>query len=67
MDLVALIGAIPGLAAYVPVLTGLIAACAAFAAAVPAPSGPAWWTKVYAVINFVGLNFGHAKNAGAKE
>jgi len=64
-----IVSLVPGFGAVVPYLTALISACAAFAAIAPPPTAqsPVWWVKTYKVINFVGINFGHAKNANQGE
>ena len=40
----------------------VIAAASGAAAALP-QGGPAWWTGVRQVIDFLAMNFGNAKNA----
>lgn len=60
MDLMQVIAGIPGVGPYLPYLAALIAVCAAIAPFVPPSAGP-----LYTVINFIALNFGHARNATA--
>ena len=48
---------------YLPYATAAVTICAAIAAMVPASAVPAPIAPLYNVINFVALNFGHAKNA----
>lgn len=63
----ALIALIPAqYAVYVAAVGGI---CAFVASRLPAPSATsaAWYPAVYAVVNFVGCNFGHAKNASPSE
>lgn len=48
-------------------LTFAVTACAALAVALPAPKegGNVVYRGLYAVVQWIGLNIGHAKNAGA--
>ena len=42
--------------------TALVAAASAFAAATPTPVAGSLWAKVYAVIDFLAINFFKAKD-----
>ena len=67
MDLMSTIAAIPGATHFLPYLTAVVAICAAVAVALPHPGSGATgiYPVFYAVVNFIALNFGQAKNAGA--
>ncbi len=45
--------------------TGVSTACAVITAIVPPPKNPRW-KRLYNIINVLGANVGHAKNAGGK-
>lgn len=45
-------------------ITGLIAAAAAFCSATPTPKKGTVWGYIYKVIEFIGFNFGRAKEEG---
>jgi hypothetical protein len=65
MDLVSTLGAIPGAAFVVPYVTAVIALCAGLAVVLPRPGTAATglYPVLYAVVNFIALNFGQAKNS----
>ena len=67
MDPQSLLTVVP--TAWVPYATALVAVAAAMSTALPPPKQPVsgWYPVVYGVINWIGLNFGHAKNATAPE
>ena len=67
MDLMSTLAAIPGATHFLPYLTAVVALCAAVAVALPRPNGGAtgFYPVFYAVVNFIALNFGQAKNASA--
>jgi len=50
------------------IVTGVIALASAIAAVTPTPKPGSVWAKVYAVIDFLAINFGRAKEKSeAKE
>jgi hypothetical protein len=65
MDLQTLLSAVP--LAWVPYVTFAVTAGSALGAALPPPKQPisGWYPVVYGVANWIGLNFGHARNATA--
>lgn len=65
MDIATLYSMIP--TQYIPYVTAAVAVCSALSAIIPAPTpaAPAWWVKVCAVVNFLAINLGHAKNVTA--
>lgn len=65
MDLIALISAIPGIGPALPYLSLFVAICAAIATKLPAPAGSTSYGVFYQVVNFIGMNFGEAKNANS--
>jgi hypothetical protein len=60
------LAAIPGAAHFLPYVTAAVALCAAVAVALPRPGAGATgvYPVIYAVVNFIALNFGQARNAG---
>ncbi len=66
MEIMSTLAAIPGGSSLLPYVAGGIALCAAISVALPPPSTGATgvYPMIYAVVNFVALNFGHARNAG---
>jgi hypothetical protein len=66
MDLWTALAAIPGVGPYLPYIAAVGLVCAALSTALPPPSGKSnAYAIFYRAVNFLGLNFGHAKNAGA--
>ena len=65
MDLMAALASVPGIGPALPYITALIAVCAALAPMLPPPAGPSAYGTFYSVVNFIGLNLGHARNASA--
>jgi hypothetical protein len=65
MDLISILGAIPGAAHVLPYVTTIIALCAALAVALPRPGAGATglYPVLYAMVNFIALNFGRARNS----
>lgn len=65
MDLQTLLAAIP--TAWVPYVTGLVTFAATVSVFLPPPTQPitGWYPAVYGILNWVGMNFGHARNATA--
>jgi hypothetical protein len=49
---------------YFGVVTAVIALASAVAAVTPTPKAGSVWAKVYAVIDFLALNIGKAKDKG---
>jgi hypothetical protein len=60
-----LLAAIP--TAWVPYVTFAITVGAALGACLPPPKQPVsgWYPAVYGIANWLGFNFGHARNATA--
>lgn len=48
------------------ILTAVIALASAIAAVTPTPQPGSVWSKVYAVIDFLALNIGKAKDKGSE-
>jgi hypothetical protein len=67
MDLMQLLAAIPGAGWLIPYVAAAVALAASLAAALPPPTGRGVYAVVYAIINAIACNFGHAKNQGAPE
>lgn len=66
MDLWNAIAGIPGIGPVLPYLAALGLICAALATGLPAPAtASGWYYFAYKMINFAGLNLGHAKTAEA--
>lgn len=66
MDWWSLVASIPGVGPYLPYLAALGICCAAIATVMPPPkSTTGVYAAVYKTVNFLGLNFGHARNATA--
>jgi hypothetical protein len=65
MDLMTTLAAIPGAGPLLPYLAALIAVCAAIAVVLPHPATGATgvYPAIYAVVNFIAMNFGRAANA----
>jgi hypothetical protein len=65
MDFMTLLAAIPGAGPLLPYLPVVIAVCAAVAATLPHPAAASTgaYPAIYAVVNFIALNIGKAKNA----
>jgi hypothetical protein len=70
MDVFNALAAIPAIGPFLPylLLAGVI--CAALSTALPPPSGSGsfmgqLYATLYGLVNWLGLNFGHAKNAGS--
>ena len=64
MDASTLLAMVP--AHYLPYATAAVAVCAAVATVLPAPAAKGTvYAAIYDGVNFIALNFGHAKNAGA--
>lgn len=68
MDLMTLLTAIPGVGPFLPYILVAVALCATLATTLPPPKVPAsgFYPILYAVVNWIALNAGHAKNAGAQ-
>jgi len=68
MDIMTTLAAIPGAAPLLPYLAAVIAICAAVAVVLPHPASGAtgFYPAVYAVVNFIAMNFGRAANATSK-
>ncbi len=68
MDLMTTLAAIPGAGPLLPYLAAVIAVCAAVAVVLPhpAPGATGVYPAVYAVVNFIAMNFGRAANAKAE-
>ena len=67
MDLMTTLAAIPGPGPLLPYIAAAIALCAAIAVALPHPAAGTTgiYPAIYAVVNFIALNFGHARNNDA--
>lgn len=67
MDLMTVITAIPGVGPALPYIAALVVLCAAVAPFLKAPAAGStgFYATLYTAVNFVALNFGHAKNATA--
>ncbi len=65
MDLMSTLAAVPGAGPVLPYIAAAIAICAAIAVVLPRPAANAagLYPAIYAVVNFVAMNFGHATNA----
>lgn len=65
MDIMTALAAIPGATHFLPYVASAVALCAAIAVALPRPGAAATgvYPVFYAVVNFVALNFGRARNA----
>ena len=65
MDLMTAFMAVPGVGPYLPYITLAMALCAAVATVLPPPGPDAnpLWVAAYRLVNMVGANVGHAKNA----
>ena len=66
MDIMTALAAIPGAGPVLPYITAIIAVCAAVATVLPRPAagGTGVYRVLYAVVNFIALNFGKATNTG---
>lgn len=67
MDPISTIAAIPGIGPALPWLVAAITLSAVLAPLLPPPKADGVYATFYAVVNFVALNMGHAKNATAPE
>jgi len=65
MDLMNAVSALPGVGPALPYIAFGVAVCAALATTLKPPAAPGWYSILYGLVNFVALNFGHAKNATA--
>ncbi|WP_428486007.1 hypothetical protein [Rhodopila sp.] len=67
MDLMTALAAIPAAGPLLPYIAAAITICAGVAIALPHPAAGATgiYPTIYAVVNFIALNFGHARNAEA--
>ena len=67
MNIMAALAVIPGVAALLPYITAAIAICAIVATVLPHPAAGATglYPVIYAVVNFIALNFGKARNTDA--
>lgn len=67
MDLMTMLAAIPGAGPTLPYVAAAVAICACATVVLPRPAAGATgiYSAVYAVVNFVALNFGQARNATA--
>lgn len=66
MDLMTALDAVPGIGPALPYIAALIAVFTALAATLPPPKVvTGWYAQMYRVVNFVAMNFGHARNATA--
>ena len=67
MDVMTQLAAIPGIGPLLPYILGAIAVCALLAPLLPAPKEGAtgFYPSLYSVVNFVAINFGHARNASS--
>lgn len=67
MDLLNIITGVPGVGPALPYIMAVVAVCAALAPMLRPPTQPASgvYPVLYAAVNFIALNFGHAKNATA--
>jgi hypothetical protein len=65
MDLMNAVSALPGIGPALPYIAFGVAVCAALATRLKPPAAPGWYSILYGLVNFVALNFGHAKNATA--
>lgn len=65
MDLMTAIAAIPGIGPALPYIMALGLICAAASTVMPPPTGSGWYVGLYKIVNFIGMNFGHARNATA--
>ena len=64
MDISALASIVPALAPFVPYLTAAVAVCATLATVLPKPAvDTGVYAGVYRSVNYIALNFGHARNA----
>lgn len=62
MDLTTILSSIPG--QYTVYISVFVAVCAALSTSLPAPTKTTgFYFYLYKAVNFIGLNFGHAKNA----
>lgn len=66
MDLMTLLSGIPIAGPIIPYVAALVALCAALAPVLKpsAPGATGVYPGLYAAVNFIALNVGHAKNAG---
>lgn len=65
MDLMTALASIPAIGPELPYIIAAVAACATLAAKLPPPKGNRWYGWLYGTVNFIGINFGHARNATA--
>ncbi len=67
MDPISFLETIPAIGPFIPYILSAGAVCAAVATVLPAPNagGSKVYSALYAVVNWVGLNVGKAKNAAA--
>lgn len=66
MDLITAIASIPGIGPALPYVGALGVVSAVLATALPPPANTAsTYGRIYTAVNWLGLNFGHARNANA--
>jgi hypothetical protein len=66
MDLINLLSAVPLFGPVLPYAMAVGACCAGIATILPPPSMPGSpYGVAYQIVNFIGMNFGHARNATA--
>lgn len=64
MDLWSFIASIPGIGPYLPYIGAAGVCCMAIATVMPPPkSTTGAYAIAYKVVNYIGLNIGHARNA----
>jgi len=66
MDVMTALAQIPGIGPVLPYLIALVGLCAALAAILPPPKVEGGlYARIYGVVNFIGVNIGHATNSTA--
>ncbi len=67
MDLMQAISALPGIGPYLPYLVVVVAVAALVATQMPPPrpTGSEFYAMFYNIMQWIAMNWGHAKNAPA--
>ena len=67
MDPFTLLMSIPGIGPFLPYIMAFSFVCAGTLIVLPAPKAdaPSWYRAIYAVVDFIALNFNHAKTQTA--